>query len=145
MSIKTYFRQLRDNYVIRQVQSAVLPEFSDGPTIRRRIRFSGRVQKVGFRLEVCQLAGRLGLTGWCMNLEDGDVLAEFQGSAERIDFLVSFMESLKRIRIRRKIVTPMTPIPGETGFRRLQSPPLLTAHRSFRYNKFVNSNGGYRS
>lgn len=118
MSIKTYFRQLRDNYVIRQVQSAVLPEFSDGPTIRRRIRFSGRVQKVGFRLEVCQLAGRLGLTGWCMNLEDGDVLAEFQGSAERIDFLVSFMESLKRIRIRDKRVEPLDVLLDETNFRK---------------------------
>ena len=116
MSIKTQFKQMRDNYVIRQVQNAVVPEFQDGPIIRRRIRFSGRVQKVGFRLEVCQLAGRLGLTGWCMNLEDGDVLAEFQGTAERIDFLVSFMESLKRIRIRDKKVEALDVCLGETDF-----------------------------
>ena len=116
MSIKTRFKQVRDNYVIRQAERAVLPEFPVGPVCRRRIRFSGRVQKVGFRLEVCQLAGRLDLTGWCMNLEDGDVLAEFQGTKERIDFLVSFMESLKRIRIRNKEIVELEPVPDEKIF-----------------------------
>ena len=118
MSIKTKFKQVRDNYVIRQAQSAVLPEFPAGPVCRRRIRFSGRVQKVGFRLEVCQLAKRLELSGWCMNLEDGDVLAEFQGTKERIDFLVSFMESLKRIRIRDKKVEELDVLPDEADFRK---------------------------
>ena len=66
-----------------------------------------------------RLAQRLDLTGHCQNLPDGDVLAQIQGPDVKIQFLLAFMESLKRIRIRRKIVTPMTPIPGETGFRRL--------------------------
>lgn len=117
MSIKAKFKQIRDNYVIRQAQGVELPAFSEQPVCRRRIRFSGRVQKVGFRLEVCQLAQRLGLTGWCMNLEDGDVLAEFQGTAERIAFLVSFMESLKRIKIRDKQIEELEVIPGELDFR----------------------------
>ena len=51
-----------------------------------------------------------------MNLENGDVLAEFQGTGERIDFLVSFMESLKRIKIRSKQVEELELIPGEKSF-----------------------------
>ena len=116
MSMKTRFKQIRDNYVIRQAERAVLPDFPAASVCRRKIRFSGRVQKVGFRLEVYQLARRLGLTGWCMNLENGDVLAEFQGTGERIDFLVSFMESLKRIKIKNKQVEELELIPGEKNF-----------------------------
>ena len=51
-----------------------------------------------------------------MNLENGDVLAEFQGTEERIDFLVAFMESLKRIKIRNKQVEELELIPGEKNF-----------------------------
>ena len=118
MSIKTRFKQIRDNYVVRQAHGADLPEFQSDTVRRYRIRFSGRVQKVGFRLEVCELAKRLGLTGWCMNLENGDVLAEFQGATERIDFLVSFMESLKRIKIGEKKVEEVPQVPGETEFKK---------------------------
>ena len=100
MSLKDTFKKIRDDYVIRQAHSVELPEFMSGTVRRYRVKFSGRVQKVGFRLEVCELAQRLGLTGWCRNLENGDVLAEFQGPTERIDFLISFMESLKRIKNR---------------------------------------------
>lgn len=118
MNIKMRLKQIRDNYVIRQAEQVVLPDFPAASVCRRRIRFSGRVQKVGFRLEVYQLAKRLGLTGWCMNLENGDVLAEFQGTEERIDFLVSFMESLQRIKIRNKQVEELEVIPGEKTFER---------------------------
>ncbi|MBQ9991783.1 MAG: acylphosphatase [Lachnospiraceae bacterium] len=83
---------------------------------RYRVLFSGRVQKVGFRLEVCELAVRLGLTGFCKNLENGDVLAEFQGTEEKINFLISFMESLKRIRITNKVMEKLEVDEGLTGF-----------------------------
>ena len=114
--MKRRFKQIRDNYVIRQAERVVLPEFPVAPLCRRRIRFSGRVQRVGFRLEVCELAKRLGLTGWCMNLEDGDVLAELQGTEARIDFLVTFMESLKRIKIRNKQIKEAEVLPNEKTF-----------------------------
>ena len=116
MGLKETFKRVRDGYVIRQAHGVELPEFVSGTVRRYRVNFSGRVQKVGFRLEVCELAGRLGLTGWCRNLENGDVLAEFQGSTERIDFLISFMESLKRIKIREKTMEEVDVVPGETGF-----------------------------
>lgn len=116
MSLKTAFVAMRDSYVRRQAEAAKLPDFPDSPPERLRIRFSGRVQRVGFRLEVGVLAKRLGLTGYCRNLPGGDVEGEFQGTPERIRFLVDFMGSLKRIRIRDKRVTKLEYVPGEQDF-----------------------------
>ena len=116
MSLKTRFKQIRNDYVIRQAARAELPAFSPSPIHRYRILFSGRVQKVGFRLEVCQLARRLGLTGFCKNLENGSVLAEIQGEEDKIRFLLAFMGSLKRIRITGQEVTPLPLRPEEGAF-----------------------------
>lgn len=116
--IKTAFKQFRDFLVIDQVRRAKIPAFAPDRVCRRRIRFSGRVQKVGFRLEVCELARRLELTGFCQNLPNGQVLAELQGPKNRIGFLVGFMESLKRIRITDKTVEELPVLPEETGFGR---------------------------
>ena len=120
MSLKQALKNLRDNYVRNQAQTAVFPAFSPEPIIcRLRVRFSGRVQKVGFRLETYELAKRLGLTGFCRNLENGDVLAELQGPEDRIHFLISFMESLKRIKIEHKEISVRDVVPGETDFLQL--------------------------
>lgn len=100
MNMKDKFLEIRDNYVINQVRTAVLPQFKSCKIARYRLVFSGRVQHVGFRLEVCEMAKRLGLTGYCQNLEDGSVLAEVQGQSDKIKFLVIFMKSLRRIKIR---------------------------------------------
>lgn len=104
MSLKSKFIEIRDNYVINQAWKAKLPEFTEDRICRYRIQFSGRVQKVGFRLEVNELCKRLGLTGFCENLENGDVLAELQGPENKIFFLVQFMKSLKRIKITNKVM-----------------------------------------
>ena len=111
MSLKTRLKQVRDDYVSAQVQRVRLPIFPPSPLCRRRVRFSGRVQKVGFRQEVTELALRLELTGFCRNLE-------FQGPANKITFLLAFMDSLKRIKIRRKVMEDLPLLPGETGFSR---------------------------
>lgn len=113
--IKEKLKQLRDRYVIAQAWNAPLPEFEGADFFRYRIRFSGRVQKVGFRLEVSELAKRLGLTGFCKNLPNGDVYAELQGQRDKILFLVSFMGSLVRIRIREKTMEEI-PVQEETEF-----------------------------
>ena len=116
MGLKKAFVTVRDNYVINQVKKQKLPVFDEDQTKRYKIMFSGRVQHVGFRLEVCELAKRLALTGYCQNMENGDVLAEFQGMENKIQFLITFMESLKRIRIRRKEIKRMELVTAETGF-----------------------------
>jgi hypothetical protein len=61
----------------------------------------------------------MGLTGFCQTLENGDVLAELQGPEDRILFLVSFMEHLRRIKIRKKTITSLDTCPDETLFRQL--------------------------
>ena len=120
MGIRHRLVRLRNDYVIRQVRRAALPAFPPhDPFCRRQIIFSGRVQKVGFRLETAELAARLGLTGFCRNLPDGSVLVQLQGGEARIAFLIHFMESLRRIRISEKTVTDLPPVGEERGFSRL--------------------------
>lgn len=116
--MKEAFRKFRDQLVIDQVQRAKIPPFPPDRICRYRVIFSGRVQKVGFRLEVSELAKRLGLTGFCENLPGGNVLAEFQGPENQIRFLISFMESLKRIRITNKTIEELALRDGESGFGR---------------------------
>lgn len=100
MGLMKKIKNIRDNYVKNQVKKAVIPEFCAKDKVRHHYIFSGRVQHVGFRLEVEQLAKRLGLTGWIKNCDNGNVELEIQGPKERIEYLVEFMSSLVRIRIK---------------------------------------------
>ena len=101
MKIINILKKIRNKYVIAQVNRIVLPEFKKDEIKRYHIIFSGKVQHVGFRLEIEQLALKLQLTGWVKNLENGDVETEVQGMDNKIDFLLTFMRSLKRIKIER--------------------------------------------
>lgn len=101
MSLKSKFLEARDHYVIDQVKKAPIPQFKSFEIRRYRLVFSGRVQHVGFRLEISEMAKRLGLTGFCENLDNGSVLVEVQGQFDKIKFLVAFMKSLKRIVVRK--------------------------------------------
>lgn len=92
-------KEFKRNYVINQVMKAEIPEFPEDEITRYHLIFSGRVQKIGFRLEVEKLAERLSLTGIIKNLENGNVDLEIQGQKNKILFLVNFMKSLKRIKI----------------------------------------------
>lgn len=101
MSLKSKLLEKRDRYVIEQVRTARLPQFRSFEIRRYRLIFVGRVQNIGFRLEISEMAKRLGLTGFCANREDGSVLVEVQGQFDKIKFLVAFMKSLKRVVIKR--------------------------------------------
>lgn len=118
MKIMKKFKQIRDNYVIRQVASIKIPVFQVSEVVRERVLFQGRVQKVGFRLEVLLLAKRLGLTGVVKNQEDGTVLMEAQGEQDKIEFLIDFMGSLRRIKIHEVERTKLPLCEGETSFHR---------------------------
>ena len=85
--------------------------------VRKHIIFSGRVQGVGFRCTACYLARPLGLTGWVKNAENGEVIAEVQGFESRIRFLLKFMNSLKRIKIRKMENKPHSIREDETTFK----------------------------
>ena len=92
--------KLKTNYAIWHVNQVRIPTFNYSLLVRKNIIFYGKVQKVGFRLEIYCLAKRLGLTGVVENLEDGNVEATLQGSEVEIDFLIKKMIRLKRARVK---------------------------------------------
>ena len=67
--------------------------------VRKHILFYGRVQGVGFRYYSVHKARQLGLTGWVQNLYDGSVEMEVQGTEEKIDELLLFLERQRYIEI----------------------------------------------
>ena len=113
---KGLLKKFWDQYVTGQVQHTAIPDFPEDRTVRFRITFSGRVQGVGFRFECWQLALELGLTGWVENQPDGTVLGEFQGPENRIFYLLSFLESLKRIVIEERVMVEIPLIPNDRSF-----------------------------
>ncbi|WP_059173124.1 acylphosphatase [Bacillus sp. FJAT-27445] len=94
-------KRLRDKYVIWHANSINFPDFDSSIVVRKKVIFSGRVQKVGFRLELFTLAQRLKLTGWVKNLEDGSVEAELQGEESKVYFLINSMKSLQRASVKK--------------------------------------------
>jgi acylphosphatase len=58
---------------------------------RARVRVSGRVQGVFFRVETRDRARSLGLAGWVRNCPDGSVEAVFEGDPERVESMVDWM------------------------------------------------------
>lgn len=99
MGIHSRIKKMNNDYVIRQVHKIVLPFFDPSPVVQKHIVFYGRVQKVGFRLEVFELAKKLGLCGWVRNRKDGAVETQIKGEENKIRFLIQFMNGLKRARV----------------------------------------------
>ena len=64
--------------------------------IRRRWRFTGEVQGVGFRYRAQYAAQLLDLTGWVENNWDGSVTLEAQGTRAALDALVPLIERTNR-------------------------------------------------
>ena len=60
--------------------------------VRYNLRFTGRVQGVGFRWTAMNLANSLGLTWWVLNDWDGSVLMEVQGRPETIKKLIDGLD-----------------------------------------------------
>lgn len=67
--------------------------------IRKHIRFTGRVQGVGFRYRANYAANGLGVTGWVKNEWDGSVEMEAQGSKEQIDKMLKLINKSPYIQI----------------------------------------------
>lgn len=57
--------------------------------IRYHLRFTGRVQGVGFRWTATRAASLFGLTGWVYNAWDGSVEMEVQGDEQSIDQMIA--------------------------------------------------------
>ena len=68
---------------------------------RRRYRFYGEVQAVGFRWTALTTARRCGATGWVKNEPDESVSMELQGTARQIDHVLAALHADDYIRIER--------------------------------------------
>ena len=86
--------------------------------IARRVIYEGRVQGVGFRFSVKEIAQGYEIAGWVQNLMDGRVQLEAQGEESEIEaFLKAVEDSHLRAHIRRKVITPIEIVPAMKGFR----------------------------
>ena len=85
--------------------------------IARRVLYEGRVQGVGFRFSVKEIAQGFDVVGWVQNLIDGRVRLEVQGEVSELEaFLEAIEDSHLRSHIHRKTVTNFEPEIGLKGF-----------------------------
>lgn len=84
-----------------------------------RIRFEGRVQGVGFRYTVMDLARGFDVSGWVRNVEDGSVELLVRGEKAEVDeFLHEIVEeSALAGNIRTHVRERASAEPVEPGFR----------------------------
>ena len=85
----------------------------------RQIIYSGRVQGVGFRYTVKQIASGYEVVGWVQNLPDGRVELQVGGQADELDaFVTAVASSHLATGIKETVSTePPRPIAACTGFR----------------------------
>lgn len=85
--------------------------------VRYQLRFTGRVQGVGFRYTANSIAQNIGITGWVMNDWDGSVLMETQGTDSQIESLIDQLNNAVFIEIDNVDKTPLSVNIGENDFR----------------------------
>lgn len=87
--------------------------------IAKRVIFEGRVQGVGFRYTVKDLARGFDVCGWVKNLPDGSVELQVMGDADEVaDFLREITEeSPLSANIRNHRIETIPPLQNCTGFR----------------------------
>jgi acylphosphatase len=62
-------------------------------TQQREIHFSGQVQGVGFRMTTRDIASRLAVTGYVLNLPDGRVKLVAEGTPSELDLLEKYLDT----------------------------------------------------
>lgn len=113
------FKKLRDGYVIWHAKRIKFPNFLSSTIVRKKVTLFGRVQKVGFRMEIDCIAQRMDLTGWVKNSKDGSVEVELQGEELQISCLVNCMQSLKRASVKKVTIIDLPISEGEENFRNI--------------------------
>lgn len=84
--------------------------------VRVRVRYSGRVQGVGFRATCSDLAKGAPITGWVMNEPDGSVTLEAQGDGVDVEAYVSRVRTTMARFIRSEDRAAVPPEREESGF-----------------------------
>ena len=96
-----------------------IPESPDKPPVRRRYRFYGRVQGVGFRYEAMGIASRLSLVGWVKNKYDCSVVVEIEGAPNYIDSFMMAIRAVPRFDITEVKMEDLPLLGTETTFKLL--------------------------
>lgn len=117
MGIKEKFNEKRKQYLKYRVSKVEIPNFIQGKIVRKRLVFSGKVQKVGFRLEIHEMGKRIGLKGWVRNNEDKTVESQVQGEIEKINFLIDHLKSLRRASVDHLSIEELEIEQGESEFK----------------------------
>ena len=83
----------------------------------KRAVFEGRVQGVGFRFSVKEIAQGFDVAGWVANLSDGRVQLEVQGAPEEVEqFFEAISQSYLRSHIHRQSIQNIDPTESLRGF-----------------------------
>ena len=89
--------------------------------IARQVFYEGRVQNVGFRYMVKQLARGFEVAGWVRNLEDRRVELQCSGEREEVEgFLEAIAGSELKSHIKTVTVLLIPPLTGVRGFEIVQ-------------------------
>ena len=111
------FFQWLNTYAGNQRPVIQIPDGSPAPLARRRFRFSGIVQGVGFRYEAKGIAAQLSLVGWVRNQSDGSVVVEIEGAANYIEAFLLGIYAVPRFDITDVQTEDLPPLKNETAFR----------------------------
>ena len=85
--------------------------------VSKRVFYEGRVQGVGFRYIVRNLATGYKVVGWVKNLIDGRVELEVKGDVDEVDeFLEAILDSQLRRHVNRFVVQEIPVKSGVKGF-----------------------------
>ncbi|HVU62740.1 MAG TPA: acylphosphatase [Phycisphaerales bacterium] len=84
--------------------------------MRKRVRYVGRVQGVGFRATAHAVAARFRVTGWVRNEADGSVLMEVQGDEEIVAGVLHELGRVMERNIRGAHETAIPVVDREDGF-----------------------------
>lgn len=84
--------------------------------MRKRLRFYGWVQGVGFRWRARHAANAVGVTGWVKNEDDGSVTMELQGAEAQIDRVIQMVEQGRYIEVVAIDAQNVPAVANERGF-----------------------------
>ena len=87
--------------------------------IAKRVVFKGRVQGVGFRYAVKDLARSFDVCGWVMNQPDGDVEMQVMGETAEVTAFIKEITDESNIahHIRSLMTETIPPLTGVRGFK----------------------------
>ena len=85
--------------------------------MRKKIRFLGYVQGVGFRYRARHAADAVGATGWVRNEYDGSVSMEIQGTEDQIDAVILAIDRGTYVHIEKMDVKTIPVIEDERSFK----------------------------